>query len=452
MAVDHTHDPARLSWVKQANEGGDFPIQNLPFGVFRRKAAGESFRGGVAIGNQVVDLAALNAAGLLSGLAAEAAATCAAPNLGGLVALGPAAWTALRHSLCERLDQVAIAGAPAVEACLVPQAAAEFSLPLQIGDFTDFYTSYHHAANIGRLFGRGDNAVAANFGWLPIAYHGRASSVVVSGCGVRRPIGQSFRPGEPRPFFGPPAWLDYEVEIGAFVGTGNPIGTGVELAEAESHIFGLCLLNDWSARDIQSWEMQPLGPFLSKNFATSVSPWVVTLDALEPFRAPWTAARQGPPPLPYLDAPGNSARGALDITLEAWLQTSARQTAGLDEVRLSRTSFRHQHWTFAQMLAHHTVGGCNLQPGDLLGSGTVSGPTQDEAGTMMELARAGRTPFLFGETDGLPEERSFLLDGDTVILRGFCDRQGFRRVGLGECRGTILPARQAVDHQTLDAR
>ena len=447
MALDQTHDPARLSWVKQANEGGDFPIQNLPFGVFRRKAAGESFRGCVTIGNQVVDLAALSASSLLSGVAAEAAAACAAPSLDGLLALGPTAWTALRHALGERLDQLAAVKAPAIEACLVPQAVAEFSLPLRIGDFTDFYTSYYHAANIGRLFGRAGDAAVPNFDWLPIAYHGRASSVVVSGCGVRRPLGQSFRPGEPKPSFGASAWLDYEVEMGAVVGTGNAMGTSVALADAESHIFGLCLLNDWSARDIQGWEMQPLGPFLSKNFATSISPWVVTLDALERFRQPWTAARQAPPPLPYLDAPGNGARGVLDVTLEAWLQTSSRQAAGLEEVRLSRTSFRHQHWSFAQMLAHRTVGGCNLQPGDLLGSGTISGPTHGEAGTMMELSRAGRTPVRFGEADGLPEERSFLLDGDTVILRGFCHRQDLRRIGFGECRGTILPARHAAEHQ-----
>jgi fumarylacetoacetase len=310
---------------------------------------------------------------------------------------------------------------------------------MHIGDYTDFYTSIHHALNIGKLFGIAD--VSPNFRWLPIAYHGRVSSIGVSGQGVRRPMGQVKPPSEASPRLAACAWLDYELELGLVIGPGNALGEAVSVAEAEDHLFGVCLLNDWSARDIQGWEMAPLGPFQAKNFATTVSPWIVTLDALAPYRCPWTRAPGEPEPLPYLDDAQIRAAGGLDIRLEVALESAARRAAGLGPVPLTATSFRHQYWTPAQMLAHHTVGGCNLQPGDLIGSGTISGPAAAEAGAMMELTQAGRAPLRLAGPDGSVEERSFLADGDAVIFRGHCEAPGRARIGFGECRGTVLPAR-----------
>ena len=437
MALNHTHDIAARSWLESANApGNDFPIQNLPFAVFRRADSDEAFRGGVAIGDQIVDLAALSAAGRLQGLAVLAAQACAQPALNHFMAMGPVAWQALRHGLFALLE--ARAEPAALEGCLVPQAWAEYGLPARIGDYTDFYTSYHHALNIGRLFGFDE--VSPNFHHLPIAYHGRASSVVVSGTPVRRPLGQSKAPGANAPSFGPCAWLDFELELGLFVGTGNALGSPVPLRDAAAHLFGICLLNDWSARDIQGWEMQPLGPFLAKNFSTSISPWIVTMEALAPYRVAWQREPTMPQPLPYLDSAATRERGAFDIQLEVGLDTLARRSAGLGPARLARTSFRHQHWTVGQMLAHHTSGGCNLQPGDLLGSGTISGPGADEAGAMMELSHAGRRPLRFECGPGQTEERGFLDDGDSVVFSGWCERPGQARIGFGRCEGTVLPA------------
>lgn len=431
--------------IASANGGGDFPIQNLPFSVFRPKGGDEVFRGGVALGDQVIDLAALVGLQMLEGLAAEAAGVCMRPQLNDFFAMGRGAARALRHGLFALFDETGPADRRALEESLVPQAEAEFSLPARIGDYTDFYTSLDHAQNIGRLFSAAAEVVHPNFHWLPVAYHGRSSSIVPSGHPIRRPIGQSLRPGKRSPSLAASAWLDYELELGVFVGPGNAMGSPVSLESAEAHVFGLCLLNDWSARDIQGWEMPPLGPFLAKNFATTLSPWVVTMDALEPFRAPWRRAPDVPGPLTYLDGRDNRERGAVDIQLEVCIQTRARRAAGLGEVRLSQTSFRHQHWTIAQMLAHHTVGGCNLRSGDLLGTGTISGPTPSEAGAMMELSRAGRQPVSFGADDGLPEQRAFVEDHDSITLRGWCHRPGFRRIGLGECRGDVLPALPMMD-------
>ena len=440
MSVDlnRTHDADARSWLASANAAGcDFPIQNLPFAVFRRAGGGAAFRGGVAIGDQIVDLGALSDAGALHGPAAHAAQACAQPALNDFMALGPAAWQALRHGLFALLDASSATPDPLV-ACLVPQREAEYGVPTRIGDYTDFYTSYHHALNIGRLFGVAD--VAPNFHHLPIAYHGRASSVVVSGTPVRRPLGQAKAPSASAPSFGPCVWLDYELELGIFVGTGNALGSPVPLREAESHLFGTCLLNDWSARDIQGWEMQPLGPFLAKNFATTISPWIVTMEALAPYRLAWQREAPAPQPLPYLDSAATREHGAIDIRLEMAIETPSRRAAGIGPARLTRTSFRHQHWTVAQMLAHHTVGGCNLQAGDLLGSGTISGPTASEAGALMELSHAGRKPVRFEGGSGQIEERGFLADGDAVVFTGWCERPGFARIGFGECRGTVLPA------------
>ena len=437
MALDFTHDPAATSWLDAAQApGADFPIQNLPFGVFRRQGRGdEAWRGGVAIGDQVLDLGA--AADALPGAARNAARACAQSTLNEFFALGPTAWRALRHALFKALQRDANAAtAAALRAALLPQAAVEHALPARIGDYSDFYTSLAHAENVGRLF-TPPLPVAANFHWLPIAYHGRASSIGVSGQQFHRPMGQAMAPGARAPAYGPCARLDFELELGIFIGQGNALGRRIPLARAEEHVFGICLLNDWSARDIQFWEMAPLGPFLGKNFATTISPWIVTLDALEPYRLPWKRAAELPQPLPYLDAPGHRERGAIDIQLEAALDTARRRDAGLPPARLSRTSFRHQHWSVAQMVAQHTVGGCNLQTGDLLGSGTISGPGADEAGAMIELSQGGARPLRLADSG---EERGFLHDGDTVVLRGWCEKAGAARIGFGECRGTVLPA------------
>ncbi len=435
MTLDHTHDPTARSWLAAANApGGDFPVQNLPFAVLRRAGSGEPFRGAVAIGDQALDLAALAAAGLVQGAAAEALALAAQPQLNAFMAAGPAAWRALRHALFALLREGA-AGEAAVRACLLPLASVEYTLPAHIGDYTDFYTSLDHAVNCMRIM-RPDADVTPNFRWLPQAYHGRVSTIGVSGQRFHRPHGQYLPPGASAPVFAPCTAMDYELELALWVGPGNPAGQPIALANAEQHLFGIGLLNDWSARDIQMWEMTPLGPFHAKNFATTVSPWIVTLEALAPFRRPWSRDAADVQPLPYLDAPANRAQGAIDIQLEVALLSEAARAQGRAPARLSGTSFRHQYWSVAQMLTHHTAGGCALQPGDLLGSGTISGPGPGEAGALIELARGGQQPVDVGGG----ERRGFLQDGDTVILRGWCEKPGAARIGFGECRGTVLPA------------
>lgn len=438
MELNHTHDPAARSWLASANEpGSDFPIQNLPFGVFRHRGADEAFRGGVAIGDQVIDLAAVSASGVLDGLAADAARAAAQPALNGLMAMGPAAWRALRHALFAALRHDADATVvSALHAGLVPQSAVEHSVPTRIGDYTDFYTSIHHARNVGRVI-RPDDPLTPNFQWIPIAYHGRASSVVISGTPFHRPHGQAMAPGASAPVYGPCRRLDYELEMGFYVGPGNALGQPIPIGEAEQHIFGMCLLNDWSARDHQFWEMAPLGPFLGKNFCTSVSPWVVTMEALAPYRVPFAHPADEPQPLPYLDSAANSAQGGVDVQLEVLLETAQHRAKGVAPDRLSATSFRHQYWTIAQMLTQHANNGCNLQPGDLLGTGTISGPTYEEAGAIVELSLGGTRQIPLAATG---ETRTFLEDGDTVVLRGWCEKPGAARIGFGECRGEVLPA------------
>lgn len=435
--LNHTHAPGARSWLASANTAdADFPIQNLPFAVFRRAGSQEAFRGGVAIGDQVVDLAALGRSGLFKGPAADAVQACSGPALNEFFALGQAAWQALRHSLFAVLESSAPqTTSDAVRSCLVPQRDVEYTVPARIGDYTDFYTSIHHALNVGKLF-RPEDPVTPNFRWIPTAYHGRASSIGISGQAFRRPMGQSMAPGAAAPVYGPCARLDYELELGMFIGPGNAQGEQIRMDEVEAHVFGICLLNDWSARDIQFWEMAPLGPFLGKNFATTLSPWVVTLEALAPYRQAWDRPADEPQPLGYLESAANRAGGALDIQLEVWLETAALRDHGLPAERLSHTSFRHQYWTIAQMVAQHTVGGCNLQPGDLLGSGTISGPTETEAGAIIELTRGGREPLALSNG----EKRAFLEDGDAVIFRGWCEKPGSARIGFGENRGLVLPA------------
>ena len=435
--LNHTHDPAARSWLASANQsGGDFPIQNLPFAVFRVKGSDETFRGGVAIGDQVVDLARLVQAGCLKGLAVEAALAGAQSRLNALMAMGPAAWTALRHGLFALLeDGAAPSVVSSVQACLVPQSSVEYTVPAQIGDYTDFYTSVHHATNIGKQF-RPDNPLLPNYKWVPIGYHGRASSIGISGQSFVRPKGQLKAPDAEAPVLAPTQRLDIELELGVFIGHGNAQGQSIDMDDAENHVFGICLLNDWSARDIQGWEYQPLGPFLAKNFASTISPWIVTLEALAPYRVPFVRAAEDPQPLSYLDSDANRAAGALDIQLQVGLLTDKMREAGQADAQICRTSYRHAYWTVAQMVTHHTVNGCNLQPGDLFGSGTLSGPTLDQAAALIELTQGGKNPI------PLPngESRTFLEDGDAVVLRGWCEKPDAARIGFGECWGTVLPA------------
>jgi fumarylacetoacetase len=431
--IDETHDAGTRSWVDSANAAGcDFPIQNLPFAVFRRAGTGEPWRGGVAIGDQVLDLAALRGTGALDGMAADAATLAGAATLNALMAAGARHVSALRLAL-SRLLRMGAERTDATARCLVPQAAAEYRVPAQIGDYTDFYSSIHHATNVGRLF-RPDNPLMPNYRWVPIGYHGRSSSIAVSGQRFARPHGQFLPPGETSPQVGPCRRLDYELELGVWIGPGNLPGRPIPIADAERHVFGLCLLNDWSARDIQAWEYQPLGPFLSKNFATTVSPWIVTVQALAPYRLPAHRPDGDPQPLPYLDSAQNREHGGIDVRVEAWIETDTMRNAGAAAHRLSQTSFAGSYWTVAQMVAHHTVGGCNLNPGDLFGTGTQSGPGDGEGGALIELSAGGKRPVSLGNG----ETRTFLEDGDTVILRGWCAKPGFARIGFGECRGTVL--------------
>ncbi len=435
--LNETHDPRLESWLAAANCGGaDFPLQNLPFGAFRLAGTSEEFRIGAAIGDQVFDITAARDCGLFSGTAAQAAACCAAPHLNVLMLAGPFAWSALRLAL-SRLLRTGSLDELRARGCLVPQAGSELTLPAAVGDYTDFFASIYHATNAGSLF-RPDMPLLPNYKYVPVAYHSRASSLRASGCDLIRPHGQTMAPQAAAPVFGPSQRLDFELEVGFFIGAGNELGVPVAMSEAERHVFGACLVNDWSARDIQAWEYQPLGPFLGKSFGTSVSPWVVTLEALAPYRMPALARADGdPPPLPHLDSADNRACGGIDITLEVSLSTDRMRAAGSAPVRLAQTGFRHSYWTLAQMIAHHTSNGCNLQAGDLIASGTMSGPEPDALGSFLEITRNGTQPLTLPNG----EQRKFLDDGDTLTLRGYCEKPGARRIGLGTCTGTVLPAR-----------
>lgn len=444
MALNETHDAALTSWVASANAAGcDFTIQNLPFGAFRRNGApavdadrstANAARIGVAIGDQILDLQAAFDSGVFEGAAKDAAALLQGSTLNDFMGAGAAAWSALRLALSRALRSGSTAQAQLKNA-LLAQRDAGMALPARIGDYTDFFTSIHHATAVGKLF-RPDNPLLPNYKYVPIAYHGRASSIGVSGQTFPRPLGQIKGAADAAPVFAACKRLDYELELAVWVGPANPQGARVSMANAEQHAFGMCLLNDWSARDVQTWEYQPLGPFLAKNFASTISPWVVTMEALEPYRAAWTRAEGDPQPLPYLDAPDNRARGAIDITVEAWLLTQKMQAASLAAQRLSQASFRHAYWTVAQMIAHHTSGGCNLQPGDLLGTGTQSGPAPEEAGSILELTQGGKQALTLASG----EQRTFIEDHDTLILKAHCVKPGSARIGFGECAGTVLPA------------
>jgi len=474
--IDRTHDPKLTSWIESANDrASDFPIQNLPFGAFSRDDDDHP-RIGVAIGDSILDLEACVNAGLFDPdliddegedaahvhggeLDDEVTIALSMDSLNFFMSLGPGAWKHARARISALLssENDEIQGNAALRAeAVVPMARAELHLPCEIGDYTDFYASVHHATNVGSMF-RPDNPLLPNYKHIPVGYHGRASSVQLSGESVRRPMGQTVSGEGEAPTFGPCRLLDYEFEIGAFVGADNSAyandpGTRLSVAEAAARLFGVVVVNDWSARDIQKWEYQPLGPFLAKNFATTVSPYIITMEALAPFRTPaFTRPDGDPKPLPYLYSEANEAQGGFDIVVEAWLSSKQMRDRGMSPIRLSRGNFKDMYWTIGQMLAHHSVNGCRMQPGDLLASGTISGPSREARGCMLELTWDGdpwadppsvvpgtqRTPIelLTGET------RTFLEDGDEVILKAYCEREGFRRIGFGECRGVVEAAR-----------
>ncbi len=444
-SINETHDSNLKSWVASANDPNtDFPIQNLPFCVFRqpklvRRWNEEPPRLGVAIGDRIFDIYEALKEDLFDGVAERASDLHMLSSLNLLMSLDKEQWSELRRRTSELLkdNNTEIRGKRGlIDKLFAPISESELLLPARIGNYTDFYASVYHATNIGKMF-RPDQPLMPNYKWVPIGYHGRASSIVVSGATIHRPVGQIKDDNAEAPTFGPSKVLDYELEVGFFVGQGNERGSPIKTTESEDHIFGLCLVNDWSARDIQRWEYQPLGPFLSKSFATTISPWVVTMEALAPFRAPAFERPAGDPePLPYLDSLVNRNRGGFDIKLEVLISTDQMREKGIAPYRLSSSNTQDLYWTFAQMLTHHASNGCNLRPGDLIASGTVSGATKDSPGCLIELTERGANPIQ------LPtgEVRRFLQDGDEVIFRGYCEREGFRRIGFGECRGVVMPA------------
>lgn len=425
------------SWVESANGHSDFSLANLPLGVFSRD--GGEPRGGVAIGDFIFDLSAACDAGLFDGQALDAAKAASGSSLNGFFALGAPARKALRGALQDLLSEGSaererLQGMG--ESLLQPMDRCQMQMPAKVGDYTDFYVGIHHANNVGKLF-RPDNPLLPNYKYVPIGYHGRASTIDVSGTTVKRPNGQTMPPGASEPSFGPSKRLDYELELGIWVGEGNARGEAIAIGEASNHVAGFCLLNDWSARDLQAWEYQPLGPFLSKSFATSVSPWVVTPEALEPFRCAQPARPAGDPqPLPYLYDEQDQQQGALDIELEVLLLTAAMRDKGLPAQRIALSSTKNMYWTVAQMVTHHSVNGCSLQPGDLFGSGTLSGANADSLGSLLEITQGGKQALELpsGET------RTFLEDGDEIILKARCRRDGQASIGFGECRGRVLAA------------
>lgn len=437
--IDKTHDSQRRSWVQSANPQkgqalSDFPIQNLPYGVFRRLGSQEDWRGGVAIGDQILDLCAALEANLIPASAHDAALLAAAASLNDFMAISSEQRRCLREALSDLLSEGNALEAKALN-CLVPQSNAEYNLPARINNFSDFYSSIHHATNVGALF-RPDNPILPNYRWLPVGYTGRTSSIRVSGHNVIRPNGQIKSPNVENPTYEPCKRLDYEVELGILIGSGNDLGIPIPIKEADEHVFGVCLLNDWSARDIQSWEYQPLGPMLSKSFLTSLSPWIVTIDALEPYRVGFARAEGEPAPLPYLWCDELRERGSFDIRIQMYLQTKKMRELSTEPALISDSSFTDSYWAMSQLIAHQTSNGSNLCPGDLLGSGTLSGPAPSTRACLLELTQGGANPITLPNG----EQRSFLEDGDTVIMRGYCEKDGAVRIGFGECRSTVLPA------------
>jgi len=434
--LNETHQPSLRSWLSSANEPDtDFPIQNLPYGRFRRLSVDESWRIGVAIGDCILDLQRLEAEQICPENIQQCLQPLAAGHLNHFMSLGFAQWHAMRQFISSilRVDSIHQA---VVADCLVAQAQAEMTLPCEIGDYTDFFTSIHHASNIGKLFRPGENPLLPNYQWVPIGYHGRSSSIVANASDIQRPVGQILPTGASEPILSPSKRLDMELELGIFIGHGNALGTHIPIEKSEEHVFGICLLNDWSARDIQTWEYQPLGPFLSKSFSTSISPWIVTLEALAPYRLPFSRPKDDPQPLPYLDSEKNRSEGAFDIQLEVLIQTSLMRQEKQAPTRICKTNYQHAYWTIAQLVAHHTINGCNLRCGDLFGSGTLSGPTLDQAGALIELTWGGKAPLILPNG----EQRVFLEDGDLILLKGWCEKSGATRIGFGKCQGIITAA------------
>ncbi len=432
--LNETHDANLTSWVSSANRfGTDFPIQNLPFAEIRRAGSNEAFRGAVAIGDQVLDLAAVSVSDVMDEGVKDILLACTEPSLNRFMSMGYESWSTLRLQLSRALRSDSKLQSQ-LESCLIPMSEVEYSLPCTIGDYTDFYTSIHHATNVGKLF-RPDNPLLPNYKWLPIGYHGRSSSIEVSGQQVRRPKGQTKLPDQEIPSFGPCKKLDYEMEVGIYIGVGNDIGESIDIDSADQQVFGYCLFNDWSARDLQAWEYVPLGPFLAKNFASTVSPWIVSSEALIPFRKPWGRDQNDPQPVDYLESENNRQSGALDIKLQVALQTQAMREQDREAAVLSESTFAYSYWSVAQMVAHHTVNGCNFKPGDFLGSGTQSGPEEGELGSLLELTQGGKRAI---ELPG-GERRTFLEDGDSVIMRGYCEKEGAARIGFGEVIAVVVP-------------
>ena len=438
--INETHDPNLKSWVESANDPNtDFPIQNLPFCIFHRRGTIERWRVGAVVGDQVLDVASIFEAGLLPELPIVSVGRLAigSSNLTDIAFSGGADFPQLRRNLSSILSEGAEQNIRSTaNRCTIPSAECELSVPFLIGDYTDFYCSIYHATNVGSMF-RPDNPLLPNYKYVPIGYHGRASSIVISGTDIKRPHGQNRTDQEAPPVFIPCKSLDYEMEVGFFVGQGNELGTSIPIGEAEKHIFGLCLVNDWSARDIQAWEYQPLGPFLAKNFATTISPFVVTMEALAPFRTKAFEREEGDPaPLPYLADAQTEKFGGIDINLEVFIQTQKMRDEKIEPHMLSRSNMKDLYWTIGQMLTHHASNGCNLQTGDLIATGTISGKEKSERGSMLELSWRGTEPI------ELPsgEQRRFLEDGDEIIMKGYCERESFRRIGFGECRGRVIRA------------
>lgn len=424
---------ALTSWIASANAPDcDFPIENLPYGVFRH---GQRNHIGVAIGDRILDLQNCASAGLFEELPREIVAACGAEVLNPLMSLGPLAWSALRRRISALLnaDEADAQMQHRVEPHMIHLREVAMQLPAEIGDYTDFYASIHHATRVGKLF-RPENPLLPNYKYVPIGYHGRTSSIVASGKEIRRPCGQT-RAASGTPVFGPTRSLDYELEVGALVGVGNRLGKSIPISEAENHIFGLCLVNDWSARDMQAWEYQPLGPFLAKSFATTVSPWVVPMEALAPYRVPaLERPEDDPPPLPYLQS-ASSDRDGIDLTLEVTLESEKMRQTGMAPMLLGRSNLRDLYWTIAQLVTHHASNGCNLRTGDLLATGTVSGSAQGSEGCLLEKQH-NKEPLRLPSG----EVRTFLADGDRVSLRAYAQKEDLPRIGFGECTGAITNA------------
>ena len=435
--INETHDVNLTSWVTSANNTSDFPIQNLPFATFKRKNSDEALRGGVAIGDQVIDLAALAQTGVFDEqqVVQQALAAASESQLNTLMALGAKSHSALRLALSRAL-RVNAPQQDVLSSCLVAQSDIEFGMPCQIGDYTDFYTSIYHATAIGKLF-RPDNPLLPNYKWVPIGYHGRSSTIGISGQQFHRPVGQIKTPEMTTPALSACQRLDYELEMGLFIGQGNAMGESIDIDHAEQHLFGMCVFNDWSARDIQAWEYQPLGPFLAKNFASTISPWIVTMEALAPYRQAFVRDENDPQPLAYLSSTTNSEQGSLDIELECYIETEKMRVQQQAPEKLSQSNFKHSYWTAAQLVTHHSSNGCAMQAGDLLGSGTQSGPNSDEAGSLLELSAGGKQPIQLSNG----ETRTFVEDGDCIIMRAYCQRAGAARIGFGEVAATVLPTK-----------